>query len=242
MILTHRGILLEEDETNTRSVTGEVVLPFDRLDRALKIAHSMRYDARSNTAVKYALKVMEERDDIYPITEKDKEKYGQDGEARIAVDDYIYLATDHLNKEISSNEAILHTLTNAVVEVTKEQIYGGFCNISSGGTNVFVRIMFEYNDILTVRLSATNRIIEAEKIRRIACSLKKIKCVITQASDAGQPWGQYMTDFYISSIGCKIAKTRGDEIIDTLSRSIKELNIGYSIEDNWVEKGDGVTW
>ena len=235
MIITHRGILLEEDETNTRSVTGEVELPFDRLERALKIAHSIRYDAMSSIAVKYALKVMEERQEVYPVTERGKEKYGQDGEARIYGNDYLYSTAVNLSKERSGNEAILHTLTNAVVAVTKESIHGGFCGISCGGAQVYARVMCEYNDILAIKLSARNRLIEAVRLSKITGDLKQIDCIIIETSDAEQPWGQYLTNFHIRSIGKKLTKVREDEITGRLLKSVMELGIDCSLEDTWTE-------
>lgn len=234
MILTNSGILLEEDEVNTRSVTGIVELPFDRLDRALRIAHHVRYDARSSIAVKYALKVMKERNDVCPMTANNMEKQGRGIWSRIIGSNGIYSTKWQSSKdmsEIGSNtELILHKVTNAAVEVMNEPINGGICKYEISGATAVARVTLtcEYKDILVIKLYANRRLVDAGIIGKIASDLKKILCFIIEISDTHR-FGQYITYFHIRSVGSEIKNAREDEITYRLLKSMDELGIKYRL-------------
>lgn len=59
MIITDRGLLLENEELQSAAIVGNVELPYDRIDKALRIANKAIYDAQSERAVQVLVKCIE---------------------------------------------------------------------------------------------------------------------------------------------------------------------------------------
>ena len=248
MIITDKGIWLEESEKKNTTLTGsDIVIPHSRVNYAAKVAKNIYYDAKSSRAVDARLQVKKSGIEIYPLLETitcdqtgltETDCFGVTGWME---NEYIYEAAKRSRwrdrGEAGEKDGLLSTLSDRIVMITGREIGGGRID---GNCNLKYIRKLQINCVRRCKIL----IDRGRACRVVECTVRELKELSDQLFRLG--WAiSYAEDTTI--IGISVTEDHMDEalhlMIDTIGGFEFILTEANGIEKRYVnDHGEAVEW
>lgn len=223
MIITDRGLLLENEELQSAAIVGNVELQYDRIDKVLRIANKVIYDAQSERAVQVLVKYIErncvQMNRIIPAFRFRNVSWYETAETVKCNSKLNYREMVEYRSEKACS--ILENAVNHYIMISKHNIEDAGCTIGTSG-NVDLRINCKRGNRmeLSIDLSSTvdkwSRIGEViDNVAKIGASVVSISLarlskhgshimVIDRIQEITPQSGEEIAEIVRSTLGCEV--------------------------------------
>lgn len=224
MVITDRGLLLENEELKSAAIVGNVELPYDRIDKVLHIANKVIYDAQSERAVQVLVKYIErnciQRHRIIPAFQFRNVSWYESAETVKCNSQLNYREMVEYRSEKACS--ILENAVNHYVMMSKHNIIDGGCTIGTSG-NIDLRINYKHGNRMDVYMDLSSIADKWNKIGQVIDNVAKIDAsvvtisltrlskhgshiiVIDKMQEITPQSGEEIAEIVRSTLGCEVA-------------------------------------